>query len=79
MRSIEVNISGMDCAECAAHVQTALNDLPQIHSAEVLLGAEKAIISFETEPPQRSNKPFQMQGMKPYLKKKLMMVKRIQT
>ena len=51
MKTLEFKISGMDCAECAVHVQTALSNLPKIHSTQVLLGAEKAIISFENEPP----------------------------
>ena len=51
MNTLEFNVSGMDCAECANNVQSALSDLPQIHNAQVLLGAEKAIISFENDPP----------------------------
>jgi P-type Cu+ transporter len=51
MKNKEIQINGMDCAECASHVQKALSNLPQIESALVLLGAEKAIIQFEDEPP----------------------------
>ena len=51
MNTLDFKISGMDCAECANNVQSALSDLPQIHNAQVLLGAEKAIISFENDPP----------------------------
>jgi len=54
MQTLEFKISGMDCAECATHVQTALSDLPQIHSVQVLLGAEKAIICFKNEPPSKT-------------------------
>lgn len=44
-QTIEVPIAGMDCAECTHHVQAAIAALPGIQSVEVLLGAEKAIIS----------------------------------
>ncbi|NWF69566.1 MAG: cadmium-translocating P-type ATPase [Chloroflexi bacterium] len=43
-RVIEVPVKGMDCAECAAHVQKALSALPGVESADVLLAAEKAIV-----------------------------------
>lgn len=46
----EIQIRGMDCAECTRHVQRALTSLPEVESAEVLLGAEKAIIHHKTEP-----------------------------
>jgi len=51
MKTFEFKVSGMDCTECTAHVQSVLSDLPQILDAQVFLGAEKAIISFENEPP----------------------------
>ncbi|PDV97472.1 heavy metal translocating P-type ATPase [Candidatus Chloroploca asiatica] len=41
---IEVNICGMDCADCAAHVQHALAALPGVEHATVLLSAERAVI-----------------------------------
>ena len=43
-QTIEVPVAGMDCAECASHVQHALAGLPGVYSAKVLLSAEKAII-----------------------------------
>jgi Cd2+/Zn2+-exporting ATPase/Cu+-exporting ATPase len=42
--TIEVPIAGMDCAECASHVQKALDALPGVQSAKVLLSSEKAVI-----------------------------------
>jgi len=51
VNTLEFEISGMDCAECANHVQSALSDLPQICDVQVLFGVEKAIISFENESP----------------------------
>jgi P-type Cu+ transporter len=54
MKSKEILIKGMDCAECASHVQSALCELPQIESVQVLLGAEKAIIQFKDDPPMNT-------------------------
>ena len=54
MDTLEIKISGMDCAECTNQVHEALSNLPEVHSAHVLLGAEKAIISFEKEPPSKT-------------------------
>ena len=51
MKTKEIRIKGMDCAECTSHVQSALYELPQIKDVQVLLGAEKAIIQFEKDPP----------------------------
>ena len=46
-RTVEVPIRGMDCAECAQHVQAALCALPGVRSAQVLLSAEKAIVQLD--------------------------------
>jgi P-type Cu+ transporter len=46
-RTVEVPIRGMDCAECAQHVQAALCALPGVRSAQVLLSAEKAILQLD--------------------------------
>lgn len=43
-QTIEVPIQGMDCADCARHVQNALSELPGVTSATVLLASEKAVI-----------------------------------
>ncbi len=47
LQSLEVPIAGMDCAECAQHVQRALCKLPGVESASVLLASEKAIIRLD--------------------------------
>jgi Cd2+/Zn2+-exporting ATPase/Cu+-exporting ATPase len=39
----------MDCAECAAHVRQAIEKLPGVAKADVLLGAEKAIIEIDEQ------------------------------
>ncbi|RME88263.1 MAG: cation-translocating P-type ATPase [Anaerolineae bacterium] len=49
-QTIEIPIEGMDCADCALHVQKELASVPYVLSAEVLLGAEKAIIEVEHLP-----------------------------
>ena len=42
--TIEVPIQGMDCADCAMHVEHALRELPGVQRVQVLLGAEKAVL-----------------------------------
>ena len=45
--TVEIPICGMDCSECALHVQHALEKLPGVAGADVLLAAEKAIIRLD--------------------------------
>ncbi len=47
---LEVPIKGMDCAQCAHHVEKAIGELPGVVSVEVLLAAERAVIHAD---PQR--------------------------
>lgn len=51
MRTLDVNIKGMDCAECAAHVKKAIESVSDVESADVFLGAEKARITYQQIPP----------------------------
>jgi Cd2+/Zn2+-exporting ATPase/Cu+-exporting ATPase len=44
---LELPISGMDCAECARHVEHALAAVPGVVSVQVLLSAEKAILRLD--------------------------------
>ena len=46
-KTIEFPVQGMDCAECALHVQHAIEKVPGVTSANVLLGAEKAIVRLD--------------------------------
>ena len=46
-KTIEFPVQGMDCAECALHVQHAIEKVPGVASANVLLGAEKAIVRLD--------------------------------
>jgi len=44
---LELQISGMDCAECTQHVQHALSTLLGVHEIRVLLSSEKAIMQID--------------------------------
>jgi len=44
---IEIPVQGMDCAECAMHVQQAIAALPGVTTVNVLLAAEKAVIALD--------------------------------
>jgi Cd2+/Zn2+-exporting ATPase/Cu+-exporting ATPase len=46
-QTIDVTIRGMDCGECAQHVQRAIEALPGVCSATVLLSAEKAVVQLD--------------------------------
>jgi P-type Cu+ transporter len=47
VRTLEIPISGMDCAECTQHVQQAIEKLPGVQSVNVFLTTEKAIIKLD--------------------------------
>ncbi len=46
-QTLEVPISGMDCAECTQHVQHAIEKLNGVQSVHVFLTTEKAIIRLD--------------------------------
>ncbi|MGE5248820.1 MAG: cation transporter [Bacteroidota bacterium] len=46
-QTLEIPISGMDCAECTQHVQQAIAKLPGVQSVNVLLATEKAIVQLD--------------------------------
>ncbi len=46
-RTLEVPIRGMDCADCAHHVERAIAALPGVHSVDVSLAAEKALVGLD--------------------------------
>ncbi len=48
-KKIILPVKGMDCVECTQHVKHALESVPGVHSATVLLAAEKAIIETGAE------------------------------
>jgi Cu+-exporting ATPase len=47
LQTLEIPIAGMDCAECTQHVQQAIEKLPGVHSVQVFLGAEKALVRLD--------------------------------
>jgi Cd2+/Zn2+-exporting ATPase/Cu+-exporting ATPase len=46
-KTLEIPISGMDCAECTQHVQHAIEKLPGVRSVSVFLGTEKAVVQLD--------------------------------
>ncbi len=47
LKTIEVPVAGMDCAECTLHVQHAIAALPGVESVNVFLASEKATIRLD--------------------------------
>ena len=46
-QTVEVPVKGMDCAECAAHVQHAIAQLSGVQAVDVFLTAEKAVVRLD--------------------------------
>ncbi len=46
-QTVELGITGMDCAECAWHVQHTIAQLPGVESVDVLLSSGKAVIRID--------------------------------
>lgn len=46
-QTLEVAVSGKDCAECSRHVEGAISKLSGVESVNVLLSSEKAVIRFD--------------------------------
>jgi Cd2+/Zn2+-exporting ATPase/Cu+-exporting ATPase len=46
-KTIEFNVKGMDCADCAMHVKHAVSALPGVSRAQVFLMTEKSIVEFD--------------------------------
>jgi Cu+-exporting ATPase len=47
VRTLEVPVRGMDCAECTQHVQQAIAALPGVEAVDVFLASEKAIVKLD--------------------------------
>lgn len=47
MKTIELPVEGMDCADCARHVAQALERVPGVCRVEVLLAAQKAVVEVD--------------------------------
>jgi Cd2+/Zn2+-exporting ATPase/Cu+-exporting ATPase len=48
LKTLEIPIKGMDCAECTQHVQRAISKIDGVNSVDVLLATEKAIIRLDS-------------------------------
>jgi P-type Cu+ transporter len=46
-KTLEIPISGMDCADCTRHVQQAIEKLPGVQAVQVFLGSEKAVVQLD--------------------------------
>ena len=49
IQTIEIPVSGMDCADCTRHVRTAIARLPGVQSVDVFLTSEKAVIRLDPD------------------------------
>ncbi|MEI2578086.1 cation transporter [Scytonema sp. PRP1] len=46
-QTLEVAVNGMDCADCARHVQQAIRKLPGVESVDVFLSSKKAVVRLD--------------------------------
>ena len=44
LTSLDLPVGGMDCADCAAHIERAVRALPGVHDVQVLVAAERATV-----------------------------------
>jgi Cu+-exporting ATPase len=51
MKTIELPVEGMDCAECARHVAGALAQVPGVCRVNVLLAAQKVVLEVDSAHP----------------------------
>jgi Cd2+/Zn2+-exporting ATPase/Cu+-exporting ATPase len=47
LKTLEIPVQGMDCAECTMHVRRAVAALPGVQGVEVFLASEKAVIRLD--------------------------------
>lgn len=47
LKTLDIPVAGMDCAECTLHVRQAIQGLPGVQSVEVFLASEKAIVQLD--------------------------------
>jgi P-type Cu+ transporter len=47
LTSLDLPVGGMDCADCAAHIERALRALPGVHDVQVRVAAERATVTFD--------------------------------
>ena len=49
IRTIEIPIEGMDCADCTRHVNRAISGLDGVQAVEVYLTTEKAVVQLDPQ------------------------------
>ena len=47
-RTLDLPVEGMTCQECASHVADALKRVPGVRPVHVLVGAERATITYDS-------------------------------
>jgi len=47
--TITLPVAGMDCASCAAHIETSIKQLPGVAQVQVLVAAERATVTYNPE------------------------------
>ncbi len=47
LKTVEIPVAGMDCADCTRHVQHAIATLPGVDSVDVFLTSEKAVVRLD--------------------------------
>ena len=69
VETLEINIDGMSCASCVAHVESALRKVPSVIEAQVNLATERATIKVLSDPKsqQRINEAIIDAGYTPHL------------
>ena len=55
VETLEINIEGMSCASCVAHVESSIKKVPGVIDSQVNLAAERATIKALSNPSLRSN------------------------
>lgn len=58
---LDIPITGMSCASCARHVETALNEVPGVDHASVNYGPNSAVVQYD---PQRTNLSEMLQAVR---------------
>ncbi len=66
MEEIKLSVTGMSCGHCKKSVETALNDLTGVKSAEVDLDAEVVSVEFDESALEESELKKAIEAAGPY-------------
>lgn len=47
LTSLDLPVGGMDCADCAAHIEQVVRALPGVQDVQVRVAAERATVTFD--------------------------------